>query len=300
MLAACSAGGNSSLTPATPMQSELTQPETQMRMLDAFHGISDEGQTVLVMPTREALLQSGTRQAMAVSNLNYGGGPIVTSPKIYLVYWGTSWNTTTGDPKAAKGLLASFLGHIGGSVWNGVTTQYTQSGGAHVGNPGGNFGGSYVDTSSKPASRPTDASISAEASKAATHFGVSGSNASIVVALPHGVVPNGFKTQYCAWHSWNGKVAYTNLPYLPDAGTGCGQGSVNSPGTLDGYSIVEGHEQAETETDPEPSSGWTDSSGAENGDKCAWTSLSNQSLNGVSFPMQPTWSNAISGCAMHL
>ena len=175
-----------------------------------------------------------------------------------------------------------------------MTTQYGS------GNPAGNFGGSYVDTSSSPAKRPGSSAISAEAVKAAKHFGVSGNNVSIVVALPHGIAPSGFKTQYCAWHNWNGTVAYTNLPYLPDAGSGCGQGSVNSPGLLDGISIVEGHEQAETETDPQPSSGWTDSTGAEIGDKCAWINMSNQTLNGATFAMQPLWSNAISGCAMHL
>jgi len=37
------------------------------------------------------------------------------------------------------------------------------------------------------------------------------------------------------------------------------------------------HEQGETESDPFPSAGWVDASGAENGDKCAWT---------------PLWSNA--------
>ncbi len=44
---------------------------------------------------------------------------------------------------------------IGGSRWLNSVTQYTQSGGAHVGNASGSFGGSYIDTSSTPPSRPT-------------------------------------------------------------------------------------------------------------------------------------------------
>ena len=37
---------------------------------------------------------------------------------------------------------------------------------------------------------------------------------------------------------------------------------------------------------------------AENGDVCAWQNLAAISLPTGSFAMQPTWSNAISGCAM--
>jgi len=82
---------------------------------------------------------------------------------------------------------------------------------------------------------------------------------------------------------------------MPDAGAGCGQGSVNYPGTLDGVTIVGGHEQAETETDPFPNSGWIDANGAENGDKCAWIQLENNPFAG-GFPTQPLWSNSGSHC----
>ncbi len=78
---------------------------------------------------------------------------------------------------------------------------------------------------------------------------------------------------------------------MPDAGSSCGQGSVNTPGTIDGVSIVAGHEQGEVEGDPFPSTGWTDASGAEIGDKCAWTGLQNNP-NAGGFPTQPLWSNA--------
>jgi serine protease len=89
------------------------------------------------------------------------------------------------------------------------------------------------------------------------------------------------------------------MPYVTDAGANCGVDFVNAgaAGTLDGVTIVGGHEYAETETDPQPSSGWVDSSGAEIGDKCAWVNLQNTSFGSASYPTQPLWSNAISGCA---
>ncbi len=60
--------------------------------------------------------------------------------------------------------------------------------------------------------------------------------------------------------------------------------------------IVEGHEYAETITDQFPAGGWTDSTGAEDGDKCAWISSGqgasqNISLTTGSFAVQSTWAN---------
>ena len=112
-------------------------------------------------------------------------------------------------------------------------------------------------------------------------------------------VPKPDGTQYCAYHSTTTAaghtIAWTNDPYLPDVGSSCGAGSVNSPGTLDGVSIVFGHEQGETETDPQPNTGWLDSGNGENGDKCAWTNLINNP-NAGGYPTQPLWSNANNGC----
>jgi serine protease len=85
---------------------------------------------------------------------------------------------------------------------------------------------------------------------------------------------------------------------MPDAGWSCGANSVNANGAFDGFSIVGGHELAEALTDPFPSSGWLDSSGAENADKCAWISLANTLLSTGSFAVQPLWSNAMPGCVL--
>jgi len=44
--------------------------------------------------------------------------------------------------------------------------------------------------------------------------------------------------------------------------------------------IVGGHEMGETITDQFPSTGWLDSAGAENGDKCAWITSGQGGLGG--------------------
>jgi hypothetical protein len=67
-------------------------------------------------------------------------------------------------------------------------------------------------------------------------------------------------------------------------------------GNYDGFSIVEGHEYAETVTDPYINA-WLDSSGDEIGDKCAWQGLFDLSVPTGAFAMQPLWSNRANACA---
>ena len=295
VLAACG-GGGSQIVPRDAAGAKAPSSARQLTMLSKFTAVGDNGAILRILPPREAL----GHEALGVGGsgagpLLYGGGPVQTAPHLYVVFWGSAWTSSAGDPNAIQGPLKTFYGAIGGHSWINSVTQYTQSNGQHAGNAGNIFMGSYVDTTSSPLPVPQDSDIAAEAVKAAAHFGDYSPSAAYVVALPHNVIPVGFEVQYCAWHSSTatarGTIAFTNLPYLPDAGSSCGQGSVNKPGTIDGVSIVAGHEQGETESDPFPSTGWTDASGAENGDKCAWTGLQNNS-NAGGFPTQPLWSNA--------
>jgi serine protease len=240
----------------------------------------------------------------ATNNLVYNGGPVQLSPKIYLIFWGWSSSTdTTSDPDGMASYLVNFFTALGGSNLGNVQTQYYQTlgGTQYITNPHPEYAGVWYDSSSKPPSNYADSDIQAEAGRAVSHFGYS-ANANYFVVTPHNYTTSGFGSQWCAYHNSfsgsSGAVAYTDFPYVPDAGTGCGVGNVNSPGTLDGASIVGGHEAIETITDPGAGNGWLDSSGSEIGDKCAWTNDSNQTLyGGASFPVQPEWSNAISGCA---
>jgi serine protease len=167
----------------------------------------------------------------------------------------------------------------------------------------------WYDNGSRAPKHPSQSALAGEATRAAAQFGntTTASNASVqyVVATSHGNSAGGFGSQYCAWHSSTsssyGDVAYTNLPYITDAGPSCGANFVNSgsAGTTDGITIVEGHELAETITDQFPNGGWLDSGGAENGDKCAWNSAtSDQTFSTGSFPVQPLWSNSSSSCVL--
>lgn len=259
-------------------------------------------------------------------NLLYGGGVggigVESAPKVYLVIWGSQW--VGNDPSGEANLLNSFLSDVGGSSWFNSVTQYCQGvatgtifcngQGTAAGNPAGMYQGIWYDTGSATPNRPSQSNIAAEAVRAAAHFGNtaagSNNNTQYVIALPTGVSPQGFKTSYCAYHSYSsssyGNVAYTNLPYITDAGSSCGA-NFNGMGPLAGITMVEGHELGETVTDQFPSGGWTDSSGAENGDKCAWISSGQgasaiEQIGSGSYPVQSLWSNAFNsgagGCVM--
>jgi hypothetical protein len=301
LLAACSGGGGS-IPPQSPSQpASSTSTGTDYTSLSPFTAQDNEtGTVVQVYPTRDVIDATGLRAALRLSNSNpnlvYHGGPVQTAPKLYVVFWGASWQSSSGDPDHVANRLLLFYGVAGGSAWLNTVTQYKQADGTPVGNGGTIFGGSYVDISASVPARPTQSQIAAEALRGASHFGDLSANASYVIALPHGIKPSGFGTQYCAWHTavsdggnW---VGFTNLPYMPDAGYSCGANSVAS--VLDGVTIVGGHEQAETETDPQLNA-WYDSAGNEIADKCAWQNLeANPAAGG--YPTQPLWSNATSSC----
>jgi hypothetical protein len=166
------------------------------------------------------------------------GGPVQAAPRVFVDFWG--W---TSDPSGEQTYLDSFLSSVGGTAWLATVNQY---GGGSSGNL---LFSTWSDGSAVPAA-PIDAQIQQEALTAANHFGVGSSvNTEIIVATPTGHSTPGFGETFCAYHgamSADPNVTYTNLPYMTDAGTACGEDSVNGAnGTLDGVSIVEGHELAE-------------------------------------------------------
>lgn len=228
--------------------------------------------------------------------LNWNGGPVQTSPRIITVYWG--WQGTsdpTNDPDDIYDYLNGFYNSIGGGGWINIDTQYYGSNGS-IANTNPQLTNVLYDSSTPP-NPYGDSDIQGEAAAAASYVGDSGDdNTDYVIVTPTGYSTSGFGSQWCAYHSYTGSVSYTDLPYIPDAGSGCGQGSVNYPGTNDGVSIVGGHEEGETQTDPQPSSGWTDSSGSEIGDLCAWQNLQNNP-NAGNYPTQPLYDDAAGGCA---
>ena len=275
-----------------------------------------------IFPTVEAAKRARTSAGTGPSGpLSYNGGDVETAPRIYLVFWGSQWDNN--DPSNEASILEGFLQGASGSPWLNTVTQYCQ--GVNIGTvfcngegtPIGNTTGEYVsywyDNASAAPAHPTQSQIASEAVNAAGHFGVTSAadnaSAQYVIATATGNSPYGFPINYCAYHDWTsssyGIIAYTNLPYITDAGADCGA-NFNGLGPDAGITIVEGHELAEAITDPNPNlypgGAWFDSNGYEIGDKCEWLSSGQGAAADVTFsdgtyPVQSLYSNAFNGDA---
>ena len=206
----------------------------------------------------------------------------------------------------------------------GATTCTTAK--PHVAYPtGGALAGLWEDTSVASPAQSTGHQLAVEAEHAAKHFGNTTTtlnrDAQYVIVSPTGTNPDNYQNLgFCAWHDYSGDstldgggratgplLAFTNLPYIPDAGANCGAGFVNPGNNLDGVTIVEGHEYAETITDQFPAGGWTANNGEENGDLCAWLTTGLGRAQDITlttgvFAVQGTWSNRANkgagGCAI--
>ncbi|MBV8489391.1 MAG: hypothetical protein JO199_02585, partial [Candidatus Eremiobacteraeota bacterium] len=253
----------------------------------------------------------------AATNLAYWGLPVQTAPHIYLIFWGFSGpNDTTDDPAGVATYLTNFVTALDGTLWPSTMTQYYQTMGSTttpIGVVGSEPTGVWYDTTSNPQPQNlpgglySAAQFKAEGINAVAHFnsGVPDPDANYIVITPHGTNEDDFASgDWCAYHTYGGgagTAAMTLLPYLPDDAH-CGDGDVTKPGTLDGISIVGGHEIAETITDPQPygayagGAGWMDTGGSEIADKCAWVDLENTPFGNANYPTQPLWSDARNGC----
>jgi Ricin-type beta-trefoil lectin domain/Putative Ig domain len=332
-LSAVAAAGPAIAAPATaPAPASVTSrpPLHQVNLRAAFGRALRTARTGaiggVVPPVGGRPRAATTSQASAACtepdcDLPYGGGPVQHSPKVYLVLWGPNW--TASSP--AYLYLASFYSGLGvapDDTWSTVTSQYGDGSGTPA------FGtsvyaGAVQDTSTPPLTVTPD-DLAAEAAAAAGSIGISDiADAQVVIASETGTcfsdgfagscgAPTSNTTAYCAWHSMtNGGLPFTNLPYQLDAQSECGEDFINvSTGTYDGFSIVGGHEYAETITDPDASTGWIDLadnvSGGEIADKCVWGGSvfglndpdGDVTLSTGSFAMQSLWSNADGGCVM--
>jgi ricin-type beta-trefoil lectin protein/putative Ig domain-containing protein len=287
------------------------------------------GKPVIFLPRVSRATLSST------GNLEYLGGPIQSDVRIHLLFWGYWWDytdtgyaggcyPTEGNGLSSETYLYNFYSGLGTSsdYWSRVMSQYGDGFGNYptYPNPNGTaLEDSWVDCGNNPPSSATAADLSNEAYSWATWledtFGTSfGSNDQIVIVSPSGDNPDGWNdgSNFCAEHNstvdqYGNPFSFTNLPFIPDAGSNCGASFVQN--SFDGWSIVGGHEYAEAVTDPFPSA---DSTGSpqyptawdytpnglegENGDLCAWQHLGLTTLSTGTFAMQPTWSNSANGC----
>ncbi len=276
-----------------------------------------------------------------------GVGVLSGQSKVYLIFYGTQWGSQstdgngnakfTNDAAGAAGAAQQMFKGIGtgAELWSAELTQWCDGPNISSGavscpsnakfipyQSGGVLSGVWYDNSAASPSAATGAQLAQEALKAASHFGntsaASNRYAYYVILSPKGTNPDNYQGQYCAWHDWQGDyavsstvgdIAFSNQPYNIDSGAGCGVGFVNSPGTLDGYTMTLGHEWHEMMSDQFPAGGWTNKTGGtyngqENSDECAWIAAgqaggaANVTMGNGTYAEQASWSNDTNSCAI--
>lgn len=225
----------------------------------------------------------------SAGNMTDNGGLVLPTSNTYAIWWGNQ----SAFPMDAKAGIDAFFAGLNGSSFLNVSAQYMR------GNPVQTiFHTNWTDTSTPPRSPPSTSTIGNEVCRMILqNKEVPDSSAIYFVYtsnFPH--------VNYCAWHSW-GKCNGTpiQIAYMPNTTgiAGCDPGNYYncnsySQGTRS-LANVTSHEFMEAITDPQLNA-WYDNSGAEIGDKCAWTFSSCVQLTNGSWQLQREWSNAVNGC----
>jgi hypothetical protein len=230
-------------------------------------------------------------------NMTYHGGKIMPTAVSKAIFWGPSWANSTFVGDKISGLDAWYTGHSG-SNYAKTVDEYTDSvNGGHQVGPTTTHQGHVIDTSTATGGGSTSA-ILAEVCKQVTAGSIVPDAAGNGYYPVYTDVKRG-SAQYCAWHS-AGSCGGTPVQFAfffnldGDAGCNPADSQTGHSQGLAALANVTAHELSEARSDPASPGAWYDSSGAENGDKCAWTfnvpfvTFS----NGTIWKLQGEWSNA--------
>jgi hypothetical protein len=218
--------------------------------------------------------------------LNYGGGPLLITNGAMAIFWG-DW-TSPGDIISG---VDTFFGGLSGTNFAATSDEYTDASNTHI-TATTTYLGHTIDASTPPRRALTTSSAVAEACKIVSNNPDPNAIYFIYTSTGAGHV------NYCAWHSWGtcsgGKPI--QVAYMPNITglAGCDPGDtsgLHSQG-MAALANVTSHEWSEARTDPR-GTGYTSSSGSENGDECAWSFHAPVTLsNGSTWKLQMEWSNA--------
>ncbi|MBV8464932.1 MAG: hypothetical protein JO218_03205 [Burkholderiales bacterium] len=244
------------------------------------------------------------------NGIDYNGGPIMSgNTNVYYIWYG-DWSSNT----KAQQVLVNFMSSIGGTPLYNVNTTYYDNTNAYVANQV-TLAGQANDSYSQGTSLDDNAVLAVVQNAISNGAVPLDPNASyMVLTSPDVNETSGFGSQYCGWHN-HATVSGTDVKYAfignptqiaPDT-CGVNTPSPNGDGGADAMASVIFHELSETVSDPDITA-WFDSTGAENGDKCAWNwgttytaangSTANQNIGGSDWLLQQMWLNANGGqCA---
>jgi len=243
------------------------------------------------------------------NGIDYHGGPVMGgTPNVYYIWYG-NW---AGN--SATSILGDLANSLGGSHYFAINSSYSNTAGQWV-TGSLHFAGSANDNYSRGTSL-TDAGVLGVVSDAITAGRLPlDANGVYLVLSSADVTESGgsgaFCTQFCGWHFF-GTVASTTIKYawIGDAHVRCPSACMaqsvgpNGNAGADGMASVIAHEVEEAVTDPQINAWFSNATGGENADRCAWTfggeyssggARANVRLGARDFLIQQNWVNADGG-----
>jgi hypothetical protein len=231
------------------------------------HGVKEHG------PDAFAATTGGTSATTAIK---YHGGPLIRTPVVYIIWYG-NWNQNNGSDNAAgQQIVRDFLTYEGGSPYFLINTSYSTGSYSITGQV---IKGTETTVAYPNGSSLGDATIQTIVNNAITSGSLPYDANGVYFVLTSSDVTesSGFCTNYCGWHTSGtpsaGHIRYSFVGNANRCLSSCAEQTVSPNGNpgVDGMISVIAHELEEATSDPDPRSGWADSRGQENADKCAWT-----------------------------
>lgn len=250
----------------------------------------------------------------------YHGGPIIPSNvNIYFIWYG-NWNGSGNNTATTVNQLTALYGGagaLGGSGYEQINTTYADTANVVSGNlahtgvdqyPGYTYG-----------TRLSDSNIKSIVTNYINQVqgGTPDGNAIYFVLTSSDVNErSGFCTKYCGWHT-NATMSGVNVKYSfvgnPDRCSSACEAETTAPSgdsAANGMASIMAHETEEAISDPDGNA-WYSSTGAENGDLCAWKfgpkstagngSSYNQTMGGYQWLIQMNWANEHGGgCSQNI
>lgn len=226
-----------------------------------------------------------------VTPIIYRGGPMIASPNVYLIWYG-SWSASH------KQLIKDFIYGLNNSPYYGVTKTYSKPGKTITGRVRFNANANEYNDGYSKGKKLSDRNIMEIVQRAMTKLPVDVNGAYFVLTSPDVTATSGFCTRYCGWHSYfvsRGKsIKYSFVGDPKNCMSACAVQNTGPNGTgnesIDAMLSVIAHELTEMATNPTFNT-WYDAKGYENADKCAWTygsvgTAKNGSKFNVTLPKQ--------------
>jgi hypothetical protein len=220
--------------------------------------------------------------------MTFHGGKILPTAITQAIFWGPSWSNAAFAGDKITGLDSWYTG-FSGSNYAKTVDEYTGTNG-QVG-ASSTYLGHLMDPSTATGGSKT-APILAEVCKAVSPDPSGNGYYAVYSDVKRG------HAGYCAWHSYGtcgGVPVQFAFFFNLDGDAGCDPADtsgLHSQG-LAALANVTAHELSEARSDPASPGAWYDSSGAENGDKCAWTFGAPlvTFTNNAQWKLQGEWSN---------